>query len=141
MDDLPIPSVCLLLRDGWSRRASSSYSPFFDGEGAWSRSEAAGASAQEEEGKSAKPSTPPRGGEGSARGNEGVGRGGGGGSDGGSMPVPIATADVLIADLSFSIRQVGPGVLEKIDQGCGRTGPNTASILWFEVSALTTRPA
>ena len=140
MDDLPIPSVCLLLRDGWSRRASSSYSPFFDGEGAWSRSEAAGASAQEEEGKSAKPSTPPRGGEGSARGNEGVGSGGGGGggggSDGGSMPVPIATADVLIADLSFSIRQVGPGVLEDF----GRTGP-TASILSFEVSALTTRPA
>ncbi len=107
LDDffLPIPSVCRLLRDGWSRRASSSYSPFFDGEGAWSRSEAAGVSAQEEEGKgAADPFTPPRGaGRGSTRGNEGVGSGV---YEGGSMPVPIVAADVLIADLSFSIRQV-----------------------------------
>lgn len=91
-DELPIPSVCQLLRDGWSRRASSSYSPFFDGEGAWSRSEAAGASAQE--GGGAHAFTPPRG-----TGGNGVG-----GGEGVTMPVPIVTADVSIADLSFSLR-------------------------------------
>lgn len=102
-DELPIPSVCGLLRDGWSRRASSSYSPFFDGEGAWSRSEAAGASVQE--GGGAPPFTPARGeGEGRYREND---RNRGGGGEGGTMPVPIVTADVLIADLSFSLRYAG----------------------------------
>lgn len=108
MDELPIPSVCRLLRDGWSRRASSSYSPFFDGEGAWSRSEAAGVSPVKEgggdgdgDGDGAHPCTPLRGNGGRSREDDGTGRGGG---EGGTMPVPIVTADVLIADLSFSLR-------------------------------------
>ena len=98
-DELPIPSVCRLLRDGWSRRASSSYSPFFDGEGAWSRSEGAGCSVQGQGG--APPFTPPRGAGGRSR--EDGGKGGDGG-EGGTMPVPIVTAEVTIADLSFSLR-------------------------------------
>lgn len=103
-DELPIPSVCRLLREGWSRRASSSYSPFFDGEEAWSRSEAAGASVQDGDG--AYPFTPPReargdGARGDSREDGGMG---GGGREGCAMPVPIVTADVSIADLSFSLR-------------------------------------
>lgn len=104
IDELPIPSVCRLLRDGWSRRASSSYSPFFDGRGVWSRSEAANASMQDEEEDEGdgRPSTPFRG-EGAGGGKvEGTGSDGGG--EGGMMPVPIVAADVLIADLLFSLR-------------------------------------
>lgn len=98
-DELPIPSVCRMLRGGWSRRASSSYSPFFDGEGAWSRSEASGVPLQEGAGAGIHPSTPGGGGEEGERG--GVGSGGG---EGKTMPVPIVAADVFIADLSFSLR-------------------------------------
>lgn len=98
-DELPIPSVCRMLRDGWSRRASSSYSPFFDGEGAWSRSETSGVSPQGGVREGVQPSTPGRG--------EGEEEGGGvpsGGEEGTTMPVPIVAADVFIADLSFSLR-------------------------------------
>lgn len=98
-DDLPLPCVCPLLRDGWSRRASSSYSPFFDGEGVWSPSEAAGASVR---GGGVDAST---GGAQVEDGEEGGGvRGGGGGDEGQTMPTPIVVADVLIADLCFSLR-------------------------------------
>lgn len=99
-DELPLPCVCPLLRDGWSRRASSSYSPFFDGEGAWSPSEAAGASVPGGGGVDA--ST------GEVRmedGEEGGGvRGGGGSDEGKKMPTPSMVVDVLIADLCFSLR-------------------------------------
>lgn len=100
-DELPIPSVCRLLRDGWSRRASSAYSPFFDGEGAWSRSEAAGVSGEEGDGDH--PRTPPRGEGGRPQEDD---RKGSGDGEGGTMPVPIVAADMLIADLSFSLRYV-----------------------------------
>lgn len=99
-DELPLPCVCPLLRDGWSRRVSSSYSPFFDGEGVWSPSEAAGASVRGGEGVDAS-----AGGARVEDGEEGGGvRGGGGGEEGKKMPTPSVVADVLIADLCFSLR-------------------------------------
>ena len=101
-DELPLPCVCPLLKDGWSRRASSSYSPFFDGEGVWSPSEAAGASVPGGGGVDA--ST------GGARMEDGEGgsgvRGGCGGDEGKKMPTPSVVVDVLIADLCFSLRYV-----------------------------------
>lgn len=101
IDELPIPTVCRLLGDGWSRRPSSLYSPFFDGEGAWSRHEASGVSTE-----GVRPPIPRDDEEGDGEeedGAGGVGVGGGRG-EGRTMPIPIITADVLIADLSFSLR-------------------------------------
>lgn len=101
IDELPIPCACPLLRDGWSRRASSSYSPFYDGEGVWSQSEAAGDSMEDED-----VARSLRGAAGG--GGEGDGGIGGGGDDGEDwmMPVPTLVADVLIEDLCFSLRYV-----------------------------------
>lgn len=95
IDELPIVCVCPMLRDGWSRRASAAYSPFFDGDGVWSRSEA----------------PPGVVGDGQARGVSG-GAGGAGeaetggrtGGEQGRMPIPTVVADVLFDDLSFSLR-------------------------------------
>lgn len=99
-DDLPLPCVCPLLRDGWSRRASSSYSPFFDGERVWSPSEAAGAPVRGAGGVDASAGGAPV-----EDSEEGGGVwGGGGGDEGQTMPTPIVVADVLIADLCFSLR-------------------------------------
>ncbi|CAN0117440.1 unnamed protein product, partial [Ectocarpus sp. 12 AP-2014] len=110
IDELPIPTVCRLLGDGWSRRPSSLYSPFFDGEVAWSRNEASGVSTER-----VRPSIP--------RDNEdrgweeedpaGVGVGGGHG-EGRTMPIPIITADVLIADLSFSLSNLQVRMMKEL---------------------------
>lgn len=100
IDELPIPTVCRLLGDGWSRRPSSLYSPFFDGEGAWSRNEASGFSTE-----GVRPSTPRDGEDRGGEEEDGAGVGvGGGHGEGRTMPIPIIMADVLIADLSFSLR-------------------------------------
>ncbi|CAM9091454.1 unnamed protein product [Hapterophycus canaliculatus] len=103
-DELPIPSVCRMLRGGWSRRASSSYSPFFDGEGAWSPSEASGMSLQEGVGEGIHPSTP----------GGGVEEDEGGGGEGRTMPVPIVAADVFITDLSFSLSNLQVRMMKEL---------------------------
>lgn len=99
IDELPIPTVCRLLGDGWSRRPSSLYSPFFDGEGAWSRNEASVSA------EGVRPSIPRDSEKGGGEEEDGAGVGvEGGRGEGRTMPIPIITADVLIADLSFSLR-------------------------------------
>ncbi|CAM9524405.1 unnamed protein product [Scytosiphon promiscuus] len=108
-DELPIPTVCRMLRGGWSRRASSSYSPFFDGEGAWSRSEASGVSLKGGVGEGINSSTP----KGAGRQEEGDGVGSGGG-EGRTMPVPIVAADVFIADLSFSLSNLQVRMMKEL---------------------------
>ncbi|CAM9544192.1 unnamed protein product, partial [Ectocarpus fasciculatus] len=111
IDELPIPTVCRLLGDGWSRRPSSLYSPFFDGEGAWSRNEASGVSTE-----GVRPSIPRDGEEGGGEeedGAGGVGVGGGRG-EGRTMPIPIITADVLIADLSFSLSNLQVRMMKEL---------------------------
>lgn len=96
-DELPFPCACPLLKDGWSRRASSSYSPFFDGNGVWSPSEAARVSTEKEE------STTPF--FGSAEGEEGGEREQKIGSfDEQTMPIPTVVADLLIGSWNFSLR-------------------------------------
>lgn len=121
---LPVPCACPMLRDGWSRRASASYSPFYDGHGVWSRGEAdprrdaraGGGTRPGTSGSVAKS----EGGETVGRGNEDgcVGEAGSADSDGMDkevgvdsadererlMPSPTVVADVLIEDLSFSLR-------------------------------------
>ena len=97
LDDLPLPCACRLLRDGWSRRASSSHSPFFDGDGVWSRSEAT------EFPVGSQPSAPqPQG----VREEEAGGISGRDGRSGHWMPIPAVVADVVIDELCFSLRQV-----------------------------------
>lgn len=97
-DELPLPCACRLLRDGWSRKASSSYSPFFDGEGVWSRSrgEAAGFSPGPHREGVFQPS-------GIRRGEASRVGGGEGGSED-LMPVPTIVADIVIDALCFSLR-------------------------------------
>lgn len=90
IDGLPVPCACSKLRDGWSRRASSSYSPFYDGEGVWSRSEAATGTTTGEKDASDAPA-----GNDDLRGRSNVER---------YMPSPTVIADVLIEDLGFSLR-------------------------------------
>lgn len=121
---LPVPCACPMLRDGWSRRASASYSPFYDGHGVWSRGEtnprrdarAVGGT------RSGTPGSAVQGEGGETVGgkNEGgcAGEAGSADSDGVDervdgdgadrrerlMPSPTVVADVLIEDLSFSLR-------------------------------------
>lgn len=92
LDELPVLCVCPLLQGGWSRRASSAYSPFFDERGAWSPSEATAASTRDEDRVGGSTS-------GDSEGEEGGGFG-----EGCRMPVPTAVADLLIDELSFSLR-------------------------------------
>lgn len=97
---LPVPCACPMLRNGWSRRASSSYSPFYDGDGVWSRSES------DPRGAAVAAGTAARGGEGGevSTGSEGTDERGDAERDEQWMPNPTVVADVLIEDLSFSLR-------------------------------------
>ncbi|CBN76641.1 conserved unknown protein [Ectocarpus siliculosus] len=110
IDELPIPTVCRLLGDGWSRRPSSLYSPFFDGEGAWSRNEASEVSSE-----GVRPSIPRDGEDRGGEEEDGAGVGvGGGHGEGRTMPIPIITANVLIADLSFSLSDLQVRMMKEL---------------------------
>lgn len=91
VDGLPLPCVCRMLREGWRRRPSASYSQFHDGDGTWALSEEARAS-MARKGSSASLGGRRRSGQGSP--TEGLR----------SMPLPTIVADVLIGHLSFSLR-------------------------------------
>lgn len=100
MNWLPVPCACPMMREGWSRRASSAYSPFYDGDGVWSRSETDPRDAAGRVGKTARGS---EGGEASIS-SEGTDERGHSEVNHWLMPSPTVVADVLIEDLSFSLR-------------------------------------
>lgn len=92
---LPLPCVCPMLRNGWRRKTSSSYSPFHDGDAIWSRRESAGDSQAARGGRSSDARRWLHEDEDEDEGFVGTMHG---------MPIPTIVADVLIEDLGFSLR-------------------------------------